>query len=412
VSRRVAAAALAAGALVVAGAGCVPREAGAAGAFRAVEVTGRVTVRSPDAARPRVLRAGERVPVGSQVRTAAGASVRLAGPGGAFLLGGDGAAAPLGPGRVALEVGRALAEAGGVLVVESRGVTIRAEDGVTRVERELGTLAVGVYAGRAQVELVGRRVSVPALRELLVTGGIPLDRAPAPLSLSAADPWDRMLLGDVLDFDAELAQFGRGFANTFGAAAREPGFYAAFVPVGDLGFLRGALGALEPADVLVGLVFSFQLSARAGEVSAVPRFFVELLALREAGATWGLIARERGLDLRALLQAVVEAIRRGTTPPAPTAGGGASTGTTGRGASPAPRPTASGSPTPPPTPSPSPSPRPSPRPSPSPSPSPCRLLDRLLGTCGDRAGGGSGSGSGGSGSGGCSLLGALLRPDC
>lgn len=392
---------LAGAALVLGGSACLGNGGAASGGeLRVASVSGRVTARPPGEPGLKVLAEGDRVPVGSEVHAEGDASVRLSGANEQSVeLLDETRATLLAVNRVALDSGRVLAQAGErPVAVVSRGVTARTS-GSFKVLRGLGTLSVGVYSGSARVELLGRGVDVPALREVVIAGGIPLDRGAVPLSLSANDLWDRRLLGDVLDFDRELEQFGRGFNSEFGAAPRAPAFFAGFVPLPDLSFV----GSGDPSEVLVGLIFSVHLAAREGGQAALPDLFSQLRTLREQGATWGLIAKEKGLDLRAVIGAVVDAIRRGTTPPAPpsSSGGGGSSG--GSGGSGGPRST----PTPRPT-SPSPTPTPTASPSPRPTQDPCGVLERLLGQCSSS----SSAGSGGGGSGGCSVVGVLLDPDC
>jgi hypothetical protein len=263
----------------------------------------------------------------------------------------------------------------------------------------VGALRVGVYAGRASISSLGRDMDVPALREVLVAGGVPLERAPRPISLSADDRWDRRLLGDVLDFDRDLGQFGRGFDQEFAAQAVAPAFFAAFVPLGNnTGFLTGVLNQNEPSDVLVGLVFALTLSGRDGV--PLPDSFVALLAERALGATWGLIAKEKGLQLRDLFGAVLEAIKRGTTPPSPstsTSGGSNNNGPN----RPSPGPSGSPKPTPSPTPTATPT---------QPPPTPCPPLDQLLGRC--TRGRTSSSTAGASASSDCAVLESLLEDRC
>lgn len=398
---------LPAAALLLAGTGCVGRGGGGSGSFRVAEVTGSVTVRGGDTG-SHTLREGEDVPAGSVVRTGPDGFVRLtAGGGHAVELLGESQISIAGPARIALEMGRALGVAGPdrPLAVDSRGVSVRAAGGAsTRIERLLGALRVAVYAGTARVELVGRGVDVPALRELVIAGGVPLERAPRPLTLSPADRWDKQLLGDVLAFDQDVSQFGRGFNAEFAGRVVAPEFFTPFVTVANLSFLRPQIPTSEPSEVLVGLVFATQLASRPGATGGVSRSFTDVLALRDQGASWGLIAKEKGLSLGPLRKAVLDAIRRGTTPPpGSTSGGGGSGGGSGSGGG------GGGS-----SPGPRPSPRPSPSPSATPSPGPgggddeCSLVERLLRQC-SRV---QTSGDGNAGAVDCSLIGVLLDPTC
>lgn len=395
--------------LVVVATACVGRGGGGAnGGFVVAEVSGSVVARFPGAgARP--INKGDNVPPGSALKTGAepDAFLKLEGDEKQIVELQSATQITIGSARSAtLEIGRALGQAGDgqPFTIESRGTSVRvAAAGVARVERLLGALRVGVYRGSAQVELLGRGVDVPALREVVISGGVPLEREPRPLTLLATERWDRRLLGDVLDFDRELAQFGSGFNAEFGARPLAPRFFSAFVVLPSLSFLRPELPTTEPSEVLVGVVFAEQLSTRAGGPSTLPAFFEELLGLRDQGASWGLIAKEKGLDLRLALQGVLDAIRRGTAPTPPVGtGGGGNSGGGGNGGG-------GGGSTPGPQPSPSPTASPTePPPEAPPPPQECSLLEILLGTCEQGASSDPGAASAKE----CSLLDVLLDPNC
>jgi hypothetical protein len=396
--------------LVVAGTGCFGRGGGGAnGGFLVAEVSGSVVARSPGET-ARSLRKGDNVPSGSVLKTAAEPEtfLKLEGDDKQVLELQKDTQITIGSARSAtLEIGRALGEAGAgqPFTIASRGTAIRvAAAGVARVERLLGTLRVGVYRGSAQVELLGRGVDVPALKEVVIAGGVPLEREPRPLTLLATERWDRRLLGDVLNFDRELTQFGAGFNSEFGAKPLAPRFFTAFVVLPSLSFLRPELPTTQPAEVLVGVVFAQLLSARAGGPATLPRFFDELLGLRDAGASWGLIAKEKGLDLRLALRGVLDAIARGTAPtPPPGSGGGGTGGGGGSGGG-------GGGSTPGPEPSPSPtaSPTEPPPEEPPPPPEECSVLEILLGTCEQGASNDPGTASVEE----CSVVAVLVDPNC
>ena len=376
------------------------------GGLRATKVVGTVTVQ-PQAEPSRALREGDIVRPGWGIVSSPGASVRLeGGEKRAVELAGDTRAAVLGSRRMSLEHGSALGETGsGSLSFDVTGTNVRLNDGAARLVNELGTLHVGVYSGEAHVDLLGTVVDVPPLRQQDFLGGSAAERTPAPLELHPSDPWDRRLLGDVIELDTRLTQFKRGFNAEFGQQATDPVFFVAFVSLRRTAEVAStAQDDVTAGDTLIGLVFAQELAARDGNDARVGRYFSEMVAEFRLGATWGLIAKERGLDLRGLLPAVLDAIRRGTTPSS-SGGGGGGSGGGGGGSEPTSRPTSRPNHGPKATPSPSPSPSPS-------SPPPCDILDRLLGNCP----GASSNSSGGSPSGGttstCSIVGVLIDPEC
>jgi len=395
---------LGAAALMLAATSCLGgSHRGGGGGLRATSVVGAVTVQTPGEP-AHALRQGSTVAEGSALTTARDASVRLEdGEDLAVELAGETRATIVSSQRASLDLGAALAEtAKGSFAFDSRGVGVTVSNGAARLDRRLGTLRVGVYKGSAHLDLVGRTADVPVYRQQDFAGGVPLERDPTPLTLDDRDPWDRRLLGDVLELDKGLAQFVRGFNSEFSQQALVPVFFTAFVPVRAAATVVATAPAdVSAADKLIGLVFAQQLSARDGNDSQLARHFGEMVAEFQQGATWGLIAKERGLELRLLLPAVLDAIRRGTTPP-PVPSGGAGGGGGGGGSTP---------PTPRPTGSPKPTPSPSPTKTPSPTPTPtCSLLDQLLQNC--RGAQSSGSGSPGGGAPNCSILGVLLDPKC
>ncbi|MGH2785251.1 MAG: hypothetical protein ACRDJ1_08305 [Actinomycetota bacterium] len=396
--------------LVAAGAGCVGRSGGPGnGSFRATDVVGSVVARIPGA-EARTLREGDDVPAGSILKTGPEQTnfVRLEGAAGRAVELQNDTQITLVDGRsVSLDLGRVLGQTGSEqpLRIESRGTGVELSvGGASRVERLLGALRVGVYQGSARLELLGRGVDIPRFRELVIAGGVPLEREARPLTLSATDRWDRRLLGDVLDFNRELEQFGTGFNSEFGSRPIAPRFFASFVTLPSVGFLRAQLPTDQPAEILVGVVFAQQLSAKAADPLQLPQFFTQLNDLREQGATWGLIAKEMGLDLRLALQGVRDAIVRGTAPPATSGtGGGSGGGGSGGGGG-----GGGGGSKPGPEPSPTPTDDPTEPPPEEPPPGgDCSLLEMLLGQCSEAAGT-----TGSAAAEECSVVDSLLDPNC
>lgn len=381
--------------VVLAAPACIGRGgAGAAEGFRAAEVSGSVLARRPGDEVWRSLRSGHRVVPGSEVKTEDGAWARLVREGGPEVeLGPQTDVRVISSGHLSVARGHLLGRPAGVPIrFESRGVSARGGRGVLRFDREL-SLRVGVYEGEARVELLGSGLDVPALREVVVAGGT-LPREPAPLQLSPEDRWDRRILGPVLDLDRELTQYGRGFDAQYAGQATGPAFFARFVGVPQVAFVGGALSLRpDPSDVLIGLIYALAVSRRSG--GALDAVFAELLDLRRRGATWGLIARMRGLTPADVIRALVDAISRGTSPPPPPPG---PSGRAGPGGSSGPGPGE--------TPSPKPKPKPSPSPSPSASPTPCDPVQQLLGRCT------SGSSGGGGSSAECDPVRLLVDPNC
>jgi len=382
---------------------CVGHGGGGGGELHAAKVVGAVTVQRPgESARP--LTEGASVPAGSALRTGTDALVRLEdGGGNALELAGDTQATVVSNVKLSLDLGSALGESPkGSWEFESRGIGVETSDGDARLERLLGVLRVGVYAGTAHVQVTDRSVDIPSYREMDFAGGIPVDRQPRPLTLSDSDPWDRRLMGDVLEFDRDVSQFGRGFNAQYSGQPIAPSFFGAFVPVVNISFVSGFAGQ-QPAEVLIGLVAATRYAERTH--ASLSRLFGEMIVERSQGATWGLIAKERGLDLQQLLAAILDAIRTGTTPAPGTSniaaggGGGRSSGAGGGPGSPNGGPGA-------PRPRPSPSPTQTGTPTPGPS---CSPVERLLNLCPPPT---PPPHSNSSNATNCSIVGVLLDPRC
>ncbi|MFY9587313.1 MAG: hypothetical protein WAT66_07655, partial [Actinomycetota bacterium] len=371
----------------------------AGGDFRADRVVGSVTVQAPGQA-PQALREGETIAAGTSFKTGPGARVRLESGSRAIELDQVTEATLLGTNKMSLELGRALAEVPGARTIsfDSRGVTAQITGGAARLERKLGRVSIGVYSGSARIDLLGRGVEVPRLRQLDAAGTIATQREPAPLQLSPKDAWDREFLGDVIDFDSSLDQYARGFNAEFRTKATSPEFYFSFVAYRNTNYYETLQPLLDPADILIGTILGQQLAKRGGDLRA---HVYAILRLHQLNATWGLIAKERGLDLRGLLRAVLDAISRGTAPPQ------TNNNASGGGPGPQPTPTQTSKPR-----GRRPNPSPSPAPTPTPTPTECSVLDRLLGTCDENQSSGAGGTSGSSSGSGCSVLGILIDPDC
>lgn len=363
--------------VVVAAPSCVGRR-GPGSSFRAESPSGDVQVRAPGTSDWVALSSGRRVTPEDEVRTRDG-SVALARD--------DGARIELGR-YTSLRVDRVTEltlEAGRVLIVvpeipvevEAQGVHAQARKAMYRVEAGY-SIRVGSYGGEVTVSQDADRVTLGDFRQVEITGGV-FQRDPLPMRISPSDDWDRKLLSDALDLDRQLRQYGRVFLYDFAAQARNPLFYVTLVP----GLPQSAIESLlrtraDPADLLFGVL----MAGRVGDTVAAS--LGDLMRLRFAGATWGLIARERRIDMKAFLALVIAAL---VPPSSPSASPGA-TSRPSPGGSPGPSgsPSPSGSPTDRPSGSPSPSPSRSPTPSPNPSPT-CDPISLLLGRCGPVLGG-------------------------
>jgi hypothetical protein len=226
--------------------------------------------------------------------------------------------------------------------VSSGGTRVRFEgrggEVAGRVTRTSG-LSVGLYRGAARVDSAGttrdltalRRTDVPALGEL--TGVQPLRYDPT-------DAWDRRFLLDAITLDQELAEVLRGLVDSAQRVGGSPA---------DLAQVLGGVEGIAPARELTRLVDPDRplddvvLGATISSLGRGGTFadrWRAALRFRDAGATWGLVALDRGVSAKAVLAAldgVVEATPLDFGRSAGTSGGSgsASGGAAGGGTTPA-----------------------------------------------------------------------------
>ena len=251
----------------------------------------------------------------------------------------------------------------------SEGVSARG-DGVYRFDRAL-SIRIGVYEGSAVVATPSGELRVPEYRQSVIAGRV-LPRSPEPLRVRTGDAWDARFLSEVIDLDRRLSAQRRGYQAEFGRRMRTLNPLREIA--GDdrrLRFLRSELGDRTSGDLMIALVIGLLVEDETG--SNLSMILSRIFGLFDAGASWGLIAVDEGIESRALTDGIVRAIalRTGDVEPGtdvtpPPASPSPSPG----GPSPSPEPTKTKEPSPSPSPTPSESPSPSPSPSPTPTPTP------------------------------------------
>lgn len=285
---------------------------------------------------------------------------------------------------VELDRGSMMIVAPAAWTVTALGVTVSG-NGAWRVD---GGIAgrVAVYEGSATAATTSRDVAVPALFEATMING-DLAAVASPLRYLSTDAWDRRWLSDAIAIDRVVEQLQSGWSSQYPAVPQDVEFYEDFLAgltgssPGDVDQAVELLASRRdsgrfgpPVDVLSGLVF-----ARALAASTLPDAAAEIVALRRAGATWGLTALLLGLD-RADIGAAAEqaleerqqAVDAGTAVPPATS---------------APAPEVSSPPPPAPTTTPTPAPPPPPDPDPEPTTDPTDDGGDSLGNIVDEVGG-------------------------
>ena len=197
-------------------------------------------------------------------------------------------------------------------VVEAGGARLSLVDGAARLSRSTGAI-FAVYQGAATLSSGGRRLEggLPPLRQVVVADAGLLPLRPSPLSFGAApDPWDRRFLGDAIDLGDTLARRSTGFTtllpddlvpNVFFFQAVLPGLLQE--PAFDQALLDGQQRPV--GETLVGAAI-----ALVGDVGTFESRWHEVFRLREAGASWGVVALDQGADRAPLLDVLDDAAER------------------------------------------------------------------------------------------------------
>lgn len=227
----------------------------------------------------------------------------------------EGEASITGADRIQLARGAALGDLTAKGQIETNELTVSSASGTFRVTSGAAA-GVGVFAGLVSMSVPGATLSVPAFREAATVSGTSMT-APQPLEiLAGGDVWDHRYLGDAIDLDARLASFGGGLDAQLGNATGRDFFRLVIAdPV--------ALAHVEPflsrprSDVLIGLV----LAAATSRPDPPQATFEQIMGLRLAGESWGLLAMEYHVLAQEVFAGLLAAIRKvGITVTNPTPG--------------------------------------------------------------------------------------------
>lgn len=197
-------------------------------------------------------------------------------------------------------------------VVEAGGARLSLVDGAARLSRSTGSI-FAVYEGAATLSSGGRRLEggLPPLRQVVVADAGLLPLRPSPLNFGAApDPWDRRFLGDAIDLGDTLERRSTGFTTLLpDDLVPNVFFYQAVLPglLQEPAFNQGLLdGQQRPVgETLVGAAI-----ALVGDVGTFESRWREVFRLREAGASWGVVALDQGADRGPLLDVLDDAAER------------------------------------------------------------------------------------------------------
>jgi hypothetical protein len=227
-----------------------------------------------------------------------------------------------------LESGDLLATTEDDLSLSVDGSTVRVSAGSARTNRGSG-LEVAAYDADVHLDSAGQERDIPALREMQVPAlGHPPETA-RPVEYRGSDPWDRRFLGDAIDLGTRLQALSQGYTQNLPAATpRTPAFLKGVLPglVDDVELTSNLIDVDRPlGETLIGAAI-VDLGRRG---SFVDRWH-SVFDFRDAGAAWGIVALDQGVDRGALLGAVTGAVDSSPlTIGPPSRRGGSTTTTTG-----------------------------------------------------------------------------------
>jgi hypothetical protein len=184
--------------------------------------------------------------------------------------------------------------------------------------RRSSSLVAGVYDGSVLLQSEGQTLGVPRYRQAVAAGTGILPATPRPLDLRATDEWDRRMLGDVISLSEQLEFFGRGFESQLPVDAQvSPQFFKAVLPqLAAEPLTPTILAGRSAGENLIGLVLigmdRGDFNTRVGSI----------FGFRADGASWGLVAADRGLNPNPVLSGLESAAGRAVQEGA--AGGGGS----------------------------------------------------------------------------------------
>jgi hypothetical protein len=204
-------------------------------------------------------------------------------------------------------------DAGDLLVVADRdvqltvaGTTVVVRDGAARLSRAVGMSAAS-YTSQVHIDSAGQERDVLPLRQIEVPA---LGQPPAsgsPFAFDSSDPWDRRFLGTVIDLSARLEALSTGYTQNLQLGEGDTAeFFRGVLPglASEEGFEAGLIDPeRRPGETLVGAAI-----AALGNRGSFEERWQSIFAFRDAGAAWGLVALDQGVESAPLLAAVTAAV--------------------------------------------------------------------------------------------------------
>lgn len=272
---------------------------------------------------------------GDVITTTAGAAaeLRLEGERAVGLRGSGALRVAGGRGIESLDGGSLLARVEDSTKIAIGDVTVTSTDGVFRLDRGRASARVGTYEGSVKLEAPGQTdVAVERLHQASFAAG-ELLRA-RPYRLSYRDPWDELLLSDVIRLDREMNSLGVAVSRQIGRSRLDLGYFRRLAGR-DVDFMRGYRSSSN-SDLLIGFAIARSVDA------SLAQTFERAFRLFGDGAQWGVAATLLGarpgtvvasleesiMSTGALAAALGDDAGAAANGPLASNGGGASSGTT------------------------------------------------------------------------------------
>lgn len=178
--------------------------------------------------------------------------------------------------------------------VEVDGVTARSSDADFRIDRRFGSVRAAVYTGSVELDAPGEaNVALSTLYQATIVAG-DLPNQTRPYQLDVEDPWDQVLLEEVVNLEQELAVLARGLTSQLGRGRPDLTYFRALADGGNVGFISDYLRR-RTSDLLIG--FTIARNADGSLQSA----FREAFDYFDQGARWGVAAKIMEVEPRPIV---------------------------------------------------------------------------------------------------------------
>lgn len=168
------------------------------------------------------------------------------------------------------------------VIVDS--VTARTAGATFRIDRGFGSDRAGVYEGSVDLDSPGQpRLRLdPLFQATTVAGDLP--GTGRPYRLDESDPWDEVLLEEVVSMEEKLELLARGLTPQLRGQRPNLDYFSALLDGGNVRFMKSYLRR-RPVDLLIGFTIARNAPLK------LDRAFERAFGYFDAGARWGVAAK-------------------------------------------------------------------------------------------------------------------------